>query len=344
MAFPNLPSPLRRAACACALAAVAGAALAPAAHAATTLSTEQRSVPVAAWAGTVAWSSYDPATNDYHLVVSRNGATPQRLAVAPSPNAFDVSLGTNRNGSTYAVYSRCTTPATHSTPPTGCDLYRTSIASGAETKLETLSSPDWDERDPSIFRGTIAFVRRETHGGVTKDVLRTGTTVSGATVSTALVKQTLGGGSLSDTALSFSRIAYIRASRNGSTREVHVRTLHANGSDRLVYTARSGGANFANIAGLSVSDTGASFMWARTNQGSGAGNRLVRYSVNTRRLAFALGSSRWTSSAWASQALGAAVMVDQSGTGTCFGNVNDPPQATQCSVQLTGHVAFTAGP
>ena len=66
--------------------------------------------PLAAWAGTVAWSSYDPTTNDYHLVVSRNGGAPQRVAIAPNPVAFDVDLGTNRNGSTYAVYSRCETP------------------------------------------------------------------------------------------------------------------------------------------------------------------------------------------------------------------------------------------
>ena len=85
-------------------------------------------------------------------------------------------------------------------------------------------------------------------------------------------------------------------------------------------------------------------MWARTNQGSGTGNRLIRYSINTGRLAYALGSSRWTSTAWASQALGAAVMDEGSGTGTCFGTVNDPPSATRCSVQLTGHVSLTAGP
>ena len=77
-----------------AAAALAAAALAPAAHAArTTIATEPRATPIAAWAGTVAWSSYDPATKDYHLVVSRNGAAPQRVPVAPSPNAFDVDLG-----------------------------------------------------------------------------------------------------------------------------------------------------------------------------------------------------------------------------------------------------------
>ncbi|HEX2102699.1 MAG TPA: hypothetical protein VHF51_03560 [Solirubrobacteraceae bacterium] len=338
--------PRRRAARAAAVAILAGAGLAPAAHAApTTIATEQRATPVAAWAGTVAWSSFDPATNAYHLVVSRGGGAPQRVPVAPNPVAFDVDLGTNRNGSTYAVYSRCATPATESRPPTDCDIYRLSLATGAEQHLASLSSPSWDEREPTIFRGEIAFIRNETHGGVNKDVLRTGNTTSGARGTNALVTLPRSAGALTDPELSSSRVAYIRADRRGVTRDVHVRSLRAGGLDRRVYRARSGGLNAANIAGLSLSDTGASFMWARTNQGSGAGNRLIRYTISSGRLAYARGSARWTSTAWASQALGAAVMVDASGTGgSCFANVNDPPQATLCSVQLTGHVSFTAGP
>src|SRR3954467_10526583 len=121
MAFSR-PSPRRprRAARVAGLGALCAAVLAPVAHAApATIATEQRATPVAAWAGTVAWSSYDAATNDYHLVVSRNGAAPHRPPIAASPNAFDVDLGTNRSGSTYAVYSRCTTPPTQNTHPTG---------------------------------------------------------------------------------------------------------------------------------------------------------------------------------------------------------------------------------
>ena len=338
-----LPRTLRRAARALAVAGVAGAALAPAAHAAsTTISTEARATTVAAWAGTVAWSSYDPGTNDYHLVVSRNGAPPQRLAVAPSATAFDVDLGTNRNGSSYAVYSRCATPATADRPPTDCDLYRLSLATGAEQALTSLSSPSWDEREPTIFRGQIAFIRRETHHGVTEDVLRTGNTTSGARGTTALVKLSLGAGSLSDPELSPSRVAYIRADRRGVTRDVHVRSLRAGGSDRRVYRARSGGANSAGIAGLSLSDSAASFMWARTNLGSGTGNRVVRYSIGSGRLAYALGSSRYVSSAWASQALGLAVVVDPTSTGTCTANVNDT--TGRCTVELTGRLSFTATP
>jgi hypothetical protein len=324
------------------LTALAAAALAPAAHAApTTIATEQRATEVAAWAGTVAWSSFDPATNDYHLVVSRNGAASQRLRVAPSANAFDVDLGTNRSGSTYAVYSRCATPATNSTPPTGCDLYRLSLASGVEQKLTTLSSPTWDERDPTIFRGEIAFVRNETHGGRNEDVLRIGNTTSGAKGTTALVTLNRLAGTLQTPELSPSRVAYIRTDRSGATRDVHVRTLKRGGSDKRVYRARSGGANAANITGISLSDTAASFMWGRTNNGSETGNRIVRYTISSGRLAYAIGSRLYQYTAWASQSLGIAAVVDPSSTGSCSPNINVPGA---CTVQLTGPLRFDARP
>ena len=342
MASSFLSSPrLSRAARAVGLGALLAAVLAPAAHAAQTIATEQRATQISAWAGTVVWSSYDATTNDYHLVVSRNGAAPQRLAVAPSANAFDVDLGTNRSGSTYAVYSRCTTPATQNTPPTDCDLYRLSIAAGIETKLDTLSSPTWDERDPTIFRGEIAFIRNETHGGKTQDVLRIGDTTSGSQGTTALVKLNRLGGTLQDPEIAQSRLAYIRTDRNGSTRDVHVRTLKVGGSDKVVYHAKSGGANFANVTGPALSDTAGSFFWARTNNGSGVGNRIIRYTISSGKLAYALGSRLYQYTTWASQALGIAVVVDPSGTGDCSANVNVPGA---CTVQLTGPLRFDATP
>jgi len=343
MAFSCTSSPLmRRAARAVGLGALLAAVLAPAAHAApTTIATEQRATPISAWAGTVVWSSFDATTNDYHLVVSRNGAAPQRLAVAPSANAFDVDLGTNRSGSTYAVYSRCTTPATQNTPPTDCDLYRLSIASGIETKLDTLSSPTWDERDPTIFRGEIAFIRNETHGGKTQDVLRIGNTTSASQGTTALVKLNRLGGSLQDPEIAQSRLAYVKTNRNGTVRDVHIRTLKAGGSDKRVYRSTSGGANAANVTGPALSDTAGSFFWARTNNGSETGNRIVRYTISSGKLAYAIGSRLYQYTTWASQALGIAAVVDPSATGSCSSNINVPGA---CTVQLTGPLRFDAAP
>ena len=343
-------TPIRCAARALALAALAAGVLAPAADAAPiTLSTEQRATPIAAWAGTVAWSSYDAAAGNYRPMVSRNGAEAQPVAVAPSAAPFDLDLGTNRNGSTYAVYSRCSTPGAQipgrgTVAATGCDIYRLSLATGVEQPLHSISSPRFDERDPTIFRGEIAFIRTERHAGRTEDVLRIANTTSGARGTRALVRVPARRGGLSSPELSFGRVAYIRGDR-GPTRAgelvVHVRTLHT-GRDRAVYAARSGGANFANIAGLSITDDIKAFTWARTNLGSGTGNRIVRYDLATGRLSYALGSSRYVSTAWASHALGAAVMVDPSSTGTCSPNVND--QTSRCSVQLTGPLSFDARP
>ena len=339
---PSATTVLRRGVRALALAALAGAVIAPVANAApTTISTEPQATQVAAWAGTVVWSTFDATTKDYHLVVSRNGGAPQRLPVAPSANAFDVDLGTNRSGSTYAVYSRCTTPATQNTVPTGCDLYRLSIATGVETKLDKLSSPTWDEREPTIYRGEIAFIRNETHNNRNEDVLRIGNTTSGSQGTTALVVRNRLGGSLQDPELSASRLAYIQSNRNGTVRDIHVRTLKAGGSDKRVYRAKSGGANFANITGPSLSDTAASFFWARTNDGSETGNRVVRYTISSGKLDYAIGSRRYQYTAWASQALGLATVVDPSGTGSCSANVNQPGA---CLVQLTGPLRFDAKP
>ena len=322
--------------CATLTIALALGALAPIAQAApTVLSTEQGATPVAAWAGTVAWSSYQPATNEYRLVVSRDGAAPVPVPIAPSPVPFDVDLGTNRNGSTYAVYTRCTHGRT------GCDVYRASLATGVEQRLTSLSAPTADERDPTIFRGRIAFVRRERHRGRTYDVLRLGDTTSASGRTEALVKLHVDDSGLSKPELSSDRIAYVRSS--GAQQAVHVRTLRG-GHDAAVYVARSGGANFANLTDLSITDDLTAFTWARTNQGSNTGNRLVRYMTRTRRLTFAPGSSRYVSTSWASKRLGMAVSVDRSGTGTCFANVNDPPEATQCSIELTGPVTWNAAP
>ena len=349
----SLRSPLTRwAGRSAVLAALACAALAPAAHAAsTTLSTEQAVGPVAAWNGTVVWSSFDRAANDYKLVVSKDGGKPTALPVAPSPTPFDVDLGTNRNGSTYAVYTRCEHPGSVKgsivTRGTGCDIYRLRIATGKEDHLTKLSAPAWDERDPTIFRGEIAFIRAQKSGGRTYDYLRIGNTTSGSKGTTYLgVKvRVTRFDSLASPELTWNRIAYVRVSEGigFSEQDIHVRTLSGS-SDKTVYKAKSGGANAADVTRPSLTEDLKAFVWARTNNGSGAGNRLVRYDISSGKLTYALGSSRWESTGWANAALGAAVFVDGSGTGTCFENINDTPDKTQCSVILTGPLAFNAKP
>jgi hypothetical protein len=63
-----------------------------------------------------------------------------------------------------------------------------------------------------------------------------------------------------------------------------------------VYTATSGGANMAGLTTIGVwSGTTDQFLVARTNQGSGTGNRLLRYDAGTGRFAQAPGNANFSS-------------------------------------------------
>jgi len=297
------------------------------------LATEQRPTDVAAWNGDAVWSSFDPASGTYRLVRSRDGGPPTPLPVAPSNRPFDVDLGTNRSGSTYAVYTRCVNG------DTTCDLYRLGLNTGREERLESLSSPRWDERDPTIFRGRIAFVRHERVSGRMGDTIRIGDTTSTGTPTKALVK----GQDLSDPELSPGALAYVKLRRTGfGAMQVRVVDLRS-GRDRLAYEARSGGANAARVTGPSLNHTTRSFIWARTNSGSGTGNRIIRYGIASRTLAYAQGSSRWTSTSWANAGLGLLWATSIEGD-TCFPGSDESPGASVCRVGLTGPVRFDMRP
>jgi hypothetical protein len=301
--------------------AAIGATLAPAAaQAATVLSTEQAPTHVAAWNGTVMWSQLDAPTGNYRLVKSVGGGAPSPVAVPQlSGGPFDIDLGTNRSGSTYAVYTR------------DGDIYRLAVATGVETKIAKLSSPTLAERDPTIQRGEIAFIRRD--GGF--DQLRIGNTTSGSTGSRFLVKKR----SILSAELAIKQVAYVELA--GNRRQVHVRNIRT-GHDQVVYRATSGGANFAGITRPAYDADLNGFMWARTNLGSGTGNRLVRYRLTHAKLTYAQGSPRYNSTSWAGGQLGAATASSLDGS--------DSPGACQdagvnyCQVTLTGPPSFTLKP
>jgi hypothetical protein len=312
------------------VAAIAGAlaTAAPAGAQERVIATEQRATDVAAWKGDAVWSSFDPATSTYRLVRSHEGGAPTPLPVAPSPRPFDVDLGTNRSGATYAVYTRC------EQGDTGCDLYRLSLATGREDRLASLSSPRWDESDPTIFRGRIAFVRHERVGGKPGTTIRIGDTTHTGAPTKVLAKGT----GLADPELGVAHVAYTKPRRAAfGAVQVHVVDVHGR-RDRLVYEARSGGANSAQITAPSLSDSTRSFLWARTNEGSGTGNRIVRYGIASHTFAYGLGSRRWTSTSWAGGELGmiTSVSVD----GTCFPGADESPAASVCRIAATGPVRF----
>jgi hypothetical protein len=301
-------------------AAAAALAAAPAAPAATVLSSEPAPTHVGAWEGTVMWSQLDSATGGYRLVRSVGAGAPTPLAVAErSGSPFDIDLGTNRSGSTYAVYTR------------NGDIYRLGVANGAETKIAKLSSPKLAERDPTIQRGEIAFIRRE--GGY--DQLRIGNTTSGSSGSRFLVKKR----TILSAELGITHIAYV--AKSGNTRLVHIRNL-GTGRDQVVYRASSGGLNAAGVTKPAYDSERNAFVWARTNIGSNTGNRFVRYTLRGSKLTYAQGSPRYNSTSWAGDQLGAATSSSLDASDSP--NTCDDAGVHYCFVTVTGPLSFTLRP
>ncbi|MDP2711752.1 MAG: hypothetical protein Q8O56_11090 [Solirubrobacteraceae bacterium] len=292
-----------------------------------TLSVEQAPTRVAAWNGTAMWSSFDPATESYSLVQSVDGGPPLPVGVAPRRSGpFDVDLGTNRTGSTYAVYTR-----------DDGDIYRLNVRTGGEAKITKLSSPTLVERDPTIQRGEIAFIRRE-HG---QDQLRIGNTTSASKGSRLIVKKR----AIASAELGSRHVAYVVVGSGpiSSTGMLSVRVRNlSTGADREVYRATSGGANFANVTRPAFVAQPEGFVWARTNIGSGTGNRIVRYALRGSELTYAQGASSYSSTAWAGDTLGAATASSLSGQDTP-GACTDAG-VNHCVVQLTGPLSFDLRP
>jgi len=311
------------------LAACIGAALVPAvadAAAITTLATEHAPTRVAAWENTVMWSRLDTATNRYALMKSVGGAAPIAVGVPQRSTApFDIDLGTDSAGSTVAVYTR------------NGDIHRLDVATGAETKIAKLSSPKL-ERNPTIQRGRIAFIRRS--GGA--DELRIGSASKGTRL---LVRRS----SIRYAELGDSHVAYVAGKPSGAGGETQLRIRNlATEADKPVYRARSGGANAANITRPSYIAAPAGFVFARTNMGSQAGNRLVRYTLRGSKLAYDRGSASYISTAWAGAQLGAVTTsviggsesIDSTSPGACV----DDTGRNYCTVELSGPLTFGLQP
>jgi len=312
-----------------AAAVAAGAALAPAASAqgaSTPLVLEQAPTRVAAWNGTVVWSHFDTTTKTYSLVKSVDAGEPAFVGVAPRRGTpFDIDLGTNRSGATYAVYTR------------DGDIYRLNVATGAETRIDTLSSPTLAERDPTIQRGAIAFIRRNRG----RDELRVGNTTGAAKGSRLLVRKR----KILSAELGMDHVVYIETaagpiSPDGEKR-VRIRNLRT-GAERQIYRAVSGGANDARVTKATYVDGPEAFVWARTNSGSGRGNRLIRYTLRGSQLAYAQGSGFYNSTAWAGTPLG-AVAASSLDRGETQGACTDAA-INYCRVELTGPLQFNLQP
>jgi hypothetical protein len=237
----------------------------------------------------------------------------QALPVPAQSEPFDVDLGTDGDGTLVAVYSR------------SGRLYEWSSASGAERALGIRGT------EPTVRGGRLAFVRRV--GG--RDVLYLRRSADAPSV-----RQFTGDTSrfshigLPD--LSRTRLAYVTygPGRYGfGGQNLRLQTL--TGPSRVVYRATSGGANAANIVSPSFDAAGTHLYWARTNNGSGTGNRYLRLTLATGRQDATRGSSRICSTSWANDADGFATGIALPGS-----SCEAPEAGTRIELQLTGPVAF----
>jgi hypothetical protein len=273
--------------------------------------------PVAAHDGTAMWSRLDAATGRYQLVTSIGGGVPTPVAVPQRDGAFDVDLGANRAGNTYAVYTR------------DGDIYRLDPRTGVEKKLTKLSSPDRAERSPAIWQGRIAFVRHVKG----MDQLRIGDTTSVSKGTRLLLERK----AIDSIELGSKHVAWTDRFVKGkpsSQYQVHIRNI-ATGADRMVYRAGGGGASFTTVTKPAFADS--SFLWAVARKGA-AGSRIVKYTLRTGKLSYAQGTPRHASMAWAGGALGAIVSDNDAG---------DPYAGTAdcgCGVAYTGPLTFNLKP
>jgi hypothetical protein len=308
-----------------ALAVLAASAIASAsAQASIPVETLAAATPAAGYAGTAMWSRLDAGTGRYQLVQSVDGAAPTLVAIPQRDGAFDVDLGSGRSGGPYAVYTR------------DGDIYRLNPRTEVETRLAKLSSPDRVERDPTIQRGRIAFVRRV--GGM--DQLRIGDTTTGSKGTRLLLERK----HIQSVELGISQVAWVDSVKTrapSSRQRVHVRNI-ASGRDHVVYVAGSGGASFSVVTKPSFTADLSSFVWARARIGT-AGSRIVRYTLRTGKLSYAQGTSRYASVAWINDELGAIVSTSMiAGLGNEDACVDANTQ--YCSIQYTGPLKFNLKP
>src|SRR5207237_3838711 len=81
-----------------------------------------RSSPIAAYGGRLAYSVLDHATGRYALV-TRTGGVTTPVPVGERGLPFDVDLGPGASGQTVAAYTRCTVYAPPAERARGCDGY-----------------------------------------------------------------------------------------------------------------------------------------------------------------------------------------------------------------------------
>lgn len=290
------------------------ASTAPAAAAEQRLAIESAPFTADAFGGVIAWSSYDAAAKVYRLRLLRDGVLVEpAVDASPAPFGLDVSPGPD--GAPLVVYSR------------RGDIFQYDPASGLENPLAEVNTPG-TELHPSLYRNALGFVRRVSgkpvlylrSGGDTRRQPR------------PRFKETL---AIEDVELSARGLFVVYRTDIVRTCCTSA-TLYRVAGKRLrhIFAVGSGGANFGQLVTPGV--VGRSIYFARTNQGSGQGNRFFRYDLRTKRLFAARGTSRAQSVTW----LGDRLLLSRTSSG-CVGPPLEEPTATRtCELVITDPIAF----
>jgi hypothetical protein len=150
-----------------------------AAKSGTVIATVTADTPVSAGSGWVVWSA--PVAGGWQLEAYHAGAV-SALDVAPRPEPFDASVGTDAEGAAVVTFSRCTTPprlesdsgnpalgGSLAFPGTGrgCRIELLGLPGGHERALPIPSAPGASDTSPSMWHGNLAFARKtRAHGDV----------------------------------------------------------------------------------------------------------------------------------------------------------------------------------
>jgi hypothetical protein len=156
---------------------IAVALLAPAA-AAQEIAQVNDEVPIAAHRGWLAWSVKDGAR--FRLVAWHDGVL-RTLPVRVRQRPFDVDVGTDARGRAVATFSRCRRFASVAVYEgrrevgVGCRARLVDLRTGTERGAGVPAAPGTSDTMPSMWRGRVAFARRDPrhHGNVDQVMLWT---------------------------------------------------------------------------------------------------------------------------------------------------------------------------
>jgi hypothetical protein len=287
-----------------ALALAAGAAPAAAEQ---RLATEAAPFVADAYGDVIAWSSYDTASKTYALRVLRGGAPVEASAVARSAAPFDLDVGPGPGAAPLVVYSRAG------------DIFQFDPATRLEQPLAEVNTPG-TEVHPSIRRDALAFVRTA-RGHSARPVLYLRRGGDTRRQPRPRFKRTL---AIEDVELSDRGLLVVYRTDIVPTCCTSAVLYRVSGGRlRHIFRVGSGGANFGQLVTPSVA--GRNVYFARTNQGSGQGNELFRYDLETKRLSAARGTSRARS---------------VTSRGDRFLMSRTLPSSEACDLLLTGPIAW----